>query len=369
MKRKPIIIGIAAIALAAGIVALAHRKGGAADEDDGDSASISTIVPVETATLRLATVHGYVEAYGGVVPAPAEGDRPPASAKVQSQTAGLVARTLVTEGEAVEMGAPLFDLDSRSALIAVSRAAKAAQFARDNADRQRRLFADQNTSTKALQDAEGLAAGAEADLAAAQTQLAWLHIAAPLSGVVTHINVRPGETVDAATILAEVTDLGRLVVESKIPSGDAVRVKAGQPVRIMSDPAVEASLTFVSPTVDPGTDTVTLRAALPRDCGLRLGQFVPLRITTAEHANVLVAPAESVVANADGASVVAVVTGDEAVQHPVTVGIKDGNLAEVAGRDLKPGDTVVTVGAYGLPEKTKVRTGEGTPAAQDPKQP
>jgi len=49
------------------------------------------------------------------------------------------------------------------------------------------------------------------------------------------------------------------------------------------------------------------------------------------------------------------VQGDKAVQKPVKAGAKDGPLIEVEGDGLKEGDTVVTVGAYGLPKETKVR--------------
>ena len=69
----------------------------------------------------------------------------------------------------------------------------------------------------------------------------------------------------------------------------------------------------------------------------------------------LAAPAESVVTNADGRTVVAVVLGDEASQREVKVGLRDGALVEIEGQDLKAGEKVVTVGAYGLPAKTKVR--------------
>ena len=52
---------------------------------------------------------------------------------------------------------------------------------------------------------------------------------------------------------------------------------------------------------------------------------------------------------------IAVVEGDNALQRPVKAGLRDGGLVEVEGDGLKEGDTVVTVGAYGLPKATKVK--------------
>jgi hypothetical protein len=50
-----------------------------------------------------------------------------------------------------------------------------------------------------------------------------------------------------------------------------------------------------------------------------------------------------------------VVEGDRAAQKPVKTGLRDGNLVEVEAEGLKEGDTIVTVGAYGLPKETKVK--------------
>jgi multidrug efflux pump subunit AcrA (membrane-fusion protein) len=76
---------------------------------------------------------------------------------------------------------------------------------------------------------------------------------------------------------------------------------------------------------------------------------------TAVHTNCLAAPVESVVTDENGQSVIALVTGGQAAQMPVQTGLRENGLVEVSAPELKAGDTVVTVGAYGLPEKTKIR--------------
>jgi membrane fusion protein (multidrug efflux system) len=58
---------------------------------------------------------------------------------------------------------------------------------------------------------------------------------------------------------------------------------------------------------------------------------------------------------ADEGEVIYVVEGDRAVQKRVKTGLRDGNLVEVEAEGLKEGDTIVTVGAYGLPKETKVK--------------
>jgi multidrug efflux pump subunit AcrA (membrane-fusion protein) len=88
---------------------------------------------------------------------------------------------------------------------------------------------------------------------------------------------------------------------------------------------------------------------------LRPGQFVQLKIVTAVHTNCLAAPSESVVSDESGHSVIALVNGDAAARTPVTTDLREDGWVEVAGTGLKEGASVVTVGAYGLPEKTKIR--------------
>ncbi len=332
MSRKRILIGLVVVVCGVALFALvklAHRP--AASEESG--AETPTVVTVQTGRLTRATLHGYVEGFG----------------------AGVVAEARVVEGQRVEKGAELFELDPRAAKVAVQRAQDAVTHAQQIVTLQKDLIAGQNTSVRNLQDAQAQLATAQADLAAAETQLAYLHVTAPLAGTVTRVNVKPGEAVDLTTPLAEIVDLARLVVAASIPAAQAGALKAGQSVELQTEPPLSASLSFVSPAVEATNDTVLVRAALPAGSAVRPGQFVRLRVVTATHTDCLAAPAESVVTDAEGQSVIAVVKSDEAEQAPVKTGLREGGLVEIEAPGLKEGQTVVTVGAYGLPKKTKIR--------------
>jgi len=285
-------------------------------------------------------LRGYVNGFGSVAAAPADKGAPPASAGVASPVAGVVAEVTAWEGAPVRQGDLLFQLDSRVADVAVA-------FAQKTLDRQQELLRMRNTSQKAVQEAEQ-------QLAAAKAQQDLLRIRAPLSGTVTRVNVRPGEAVDLTTVLAVITDLKRLVVAADIPAAEAGLLQAGQKVELQSDPPAESSVSFVSPGIQASNGTVAVRAPVPETSGLRAGQFAALRIVTVVHSNCLAAPAESIVRNAGGHEFVSVVTNDAATQVPVKTGLRENGLVEVEGPGLTEGQTVVTVGAYGLPEKTKI---------------
>jgi membrane fusion protein (multidrug efflux system) len=336
MNRKHIIaVIVVLLAAGAGIVALVKSRGGAS-ESGGDDAT-PTLVSVQTGALKLTTLHRYVQGFGTVEPAPATADQPAADAPLAAPSAGVVTKVNVVAGQSVKKGDVLVELNSSTTT---------AENAEQEVARQKELFAQQNTSQKNLQ--------------AAEAQLALLRVTAPLSGTVARLDVKPGQAVDLSTVVAEVMDLSRLAARAEIPAAEANGLKAGEEVQVLSEPAVTTELLFVSPDVDKYNGTVLVRALLPADSGLRPGQFVPLRIVTAVHTNCLAAPAESVVTDESGKSVIALVKGDESVQTPVQTGLRENGWVEIAAPGLKAGDTVVTVGAYGLPEKTKISVQNST---------
>jgi multidrug efflux pump subunit AcrA (membrane-fusion protein) len=331
MKQKKIIIGFIVVLVAGlGVLALIKLRGPAFAS--GENETTPTIVTVQTGALKLTTLHRYVAGYGTIEPAPATAEQPAAGAQLAASSAGVVAKVNALEGRQVEKGDVLVELNS---------GAITAESAAQEVERQKKLYAQENTSLRNLQIAEA--------------QLALLRVTAPLSGTVARVNVKPGQAVDLTTVIAEVMDLNRLAVSAEIPAAEANDLKSGNPVEVLTTPPVTTELSFVSPNVAKDNGTVLVRALLPADSGLRPGQFVPLRIVTAVHTNCLAAPATSVVTDASGKSVVALVKGDVATQTPVQTGLRENGWVEIEAPELKAGDVVVTVGAYGLPEKTNIR--------------
>lgn len=331
MNAKKIIIAIVvAVCGGLGIFWLIKSHDKAATESD-ESDSGPTVVSVQTGVLKRMTLHRVITGFGSVAPEPANGDQPAADAPLAAPSAGVVAKVNVVAGQHVQRGDVLMELNSGPATM---------DYVKQEVERQQKLFAQNNTSQKALQDAEA--------------QLAALQVVAPLTGTVTRVNVKPGAAVDVNTVVAEVMDLNRLVVKTQIPAAQAGELKPGQDVQVLTDPIVNASLTFVSPTVDANSDTVSAWATLPANSGLRPGQFASLRIVTAVHTNCLAAPEESVVTDVSGQSTISLVNGTEARQTEVQTGVREEGWVEITGAGIKSGDAVVTVGAYGLPKQTQI---------------
>ncbi|HUA64627.1 MAG TPA: efflux RND transporter periplasmic adaptor subunit [Alphaproteobacteria bacterium] len=339
MKPKHILIaGLMLLCAAAGIVAIlkAHGPSGS-DSDDSDeavsqNANIPSIISVHVGVLTNITLHRYVSGYGTIVAAPAVANQPAAGGPLAAPTAGIVAKINVIAGQRVKKGDVLMELNSATATFDSANA---------QLERQKKLFASQNTSLKNMEDAAA--------------QLASLQVIAPVSGTVTSLNVQPGQAVDTTTTVAEVIDLDRLALSVKIPSAQAGQLQVGQETTIASEPPVTASLSFVGSTVDPADGTVPAWASLPPRSGLRPGQFVQFKVVTEIRTNCLAAPAESVVTDEDGNGAIWLVNGDQATTTNVEVGLRENDWVEITSSGLKAGDPVVTVGAYGLPDKTQIK--------------
>jgi multidrug efflux pump subunit AcrA (membrane-fusion protein) len=332
MKFKSLIIG-GVMVLCAGLAMFAltkwHHDSAGGDPEDAPQGEVAPLITVQTNALKRVTLHRYVDGYGSVEAAPAAAGQPAAGGMLSAPSAGIVAKVNVVEGQQVKEGDVLVELNSATATYTNAKA---------QVERQRKLFADQNTSLKNLQDAEA--------------QFAALQVVSPLAGTVTRLSAKLGAAVDANAVVAEVIDLNRLAISAQIPAANATELKLGQEVQIGS--SVTASLSFVSPAVEAADGTVLIRALLPANCGLRPGEFVQLQIVTAVETNCLAAPAESVVTDEEGKSFIVLVKGEDAARVPVKAGLRENGWVEVEGADLKEGDPVVAVGAYGFPEKAKI---------------
>lgn len=130
---------------------------------------------------------------------------------VGSHVAGVIQQVMVTEGDVVQAGAPLFALDERTAKaqVAVSSADLAAAKVtladqKDQLQRADKLTRGISVTTDKLERLQFAVAAAEASvesakarLEAAQVALAKLTVTAPVAGRVLKVNIRAGNFVEA----------------------------------------------------------------------------------------------------------------------------------------------------------------------------
>ena len=223
-----------------------------------------------------------------------------------------------------------------------------------------------------LKAAAGQLESAKGKFMGAEAQLSYSEIRSPISGVITDRPLYPGEMATAGTPLLTVMDISSVIAKAHIPQDQAAALKVGDngtmTVARMDEP-IKGKVTVVSPALDPNSTTVEVwfEAKNPKH-ELKPGTSVHLSLTAQTVQDALVIPASSILTAADGSTTVMLAGSDGlAHQQGVKLGVHNGGDVQVV-EGLKEGDKVVTAGAYGLPDKTKIKveTAESPSEASKP---
>jgi HlyD family secretion protein len=215
-----------------------------------------------------------------------------------------------------------------------------------------------------LKSAKGQLTSAEGKYLGAAAQLGYSEIRSPISGVVTDRPIYSGEMAPAGTAMITIMDTSKVVARAHIPQSEAAFLKSGDATSITTpalEKPVQAKVVLVSPATDPNSTTIEVWVEATNPEGrLRPGTNVHLSMIAQSVSNALIIPAAAVLATDGKTSVMVVGSDGKAHQQEVNVGIRNGDEVQIVS-GLKPGETVVTNGVYGLPDNTRVQVEKPTP--------
>jgi multidrug efflux pump subunit AcrA (membrane-fusion protein) len=226
-----------------------------------------------------------------------------------------------------------------------------------------------------LKAAAGNLESAKGKYLGAAAQLSYSEIRSPINGVVTDRPLYPGEMAAAGSAIVTVMDVSSVIAKAHIPQADAALLKIGDKGTMTVpglDQPVEGKITVVSPALDPNSTTVEvwLEAKNPKQ-QLKPGTSVQLSLTAKTIKDALVVPAAAVITAADGGTSLMLAGSDgKAHQKAVKLGIRQDDDVQIL-EGVADGDKVVTTGAYGLPDNTKIKieaTTEAPKESQDAKE-
>jgi HlyD family secretion protein len=231
----------------------------------------------------------------------------------------------------------------------------------------------QKTTQKTNTDtAQGQLASAQGKLENAEAQVNYASLRSPIDGVVTDRPLFPGETAAAGTPVIIVMDTSVLQAKLHISQAAAQKLKVGGSAEVdipgVEDPQA-ATISLISPALDPGSTTVEIWLKLPNPGGrYKVGTPVHAVIhgTTIEKA--LQLPVGAIQPADDGSTNVLVIEGDgTAHKRPVKIGVRTAEKVQILS-GVTPANLVITEGGYGLDEGTKVKVGsnaEGDKGGKD----
>lgn len=303
-----------------------------------------------------------------------------------AEVAGRVTRVVLEEGAAVVAGSTVVEIDPERHALALDEArartvqaeARLAKERRET-DRVRTLHQSRVASQSQLDAAETGLALAVADATVARAQLgvarravADASVMAPFAGLLARRHVNVGEFVQPGAPLFDLVSLDPIDVVFSLAEIDSSRVALGQPVAVRVAPwpdrVFEARVAVVSPTIDPTTRTLRVKATLPNPDGLlRPGLFARADLGVALRRGVALVPSEAVLQRASGPVVFVVGSGDVVLRREVALGSFHRDAVEVLS-GLAPGEVVVTRGHAGLVDGAAVRITEraGPSGASEP---
>jgi multidrug efflux system membrane fusion protein len=315
-------------------------------------------VVVTSVTAQQGNIGVYVDAIGTVTPV--------YTSSITSQVNGMVNAVHFTEGQMVQKGAPLIEIDSRSFAATLQQAKGILERdkgilaqAQMDLDRYKAAWARNAIPKQTLDDQEKLVAqdqgtvhNDEGTVQYDQIQVGYCHIVAPITGRVGLRLVDPGNIVPAngTTALAVITQIQPITAVFSVAEDDLskiqpqLRKKAKLEVdafdRSGQKQIATGKLLTLDNQIDTTTGTVKARAEFAnKDSSLFPNQFVNTRLLVNTLVNATLIPTAAIQHNGLVAFVY-LLDNDKAHLRPITVGVTNGQVAEVQG--IQPGDVLAT---------------------------
>ncbi len=300
-----------------------------------------------------------------------------------SKMAGVVEWIGPKEGDRVKKGAKLLQVDMKSFEASVKEVQARYDQALKDFTRTEKLYEEKILSKKQYDSAK-----TNLDLAQAALDLATVNLSdgtlnSPISGILDHLNIDPGEYINPGQTVMKIVDIDRVDVELPIPEKDILYFKKGQKVRMtMSRSGQEdceknadhadqtecqvfqGTIGFISLTADGAARTYTIKVGVNNSKRLlRPGMIVRAHLVRRQMKDAIAVPFFTIVDHESGKSVF-VVEEERAVEKPIKYGAFQKGLVEVR-KGLKLGERLIIVGQRNLVDGQKVDvTGDITPLAR-----
>ena len=331
--------------------------------------------PITVATAQKGNIGVYLDAIGTVTPVFTD--------SITSQVNGQVVDVYFKEGQLVQKGDPLIDIDSRpyratllQAQGILERDQNVLAQAQLDLDRYKAALARNAIAEQIEADQEklvlqdhGTVKNDEGTVQYDQVQVDFCHITAPISGQVGLRLVDPGNVVQAGgtLTLAVITQMQPITVVFTIPEDSLgpvetrLRQHATLPVDVFDRTAQTkiggGQLIAVDNQIDTTTGTVKGRAQFDNENNVLFpNEFVNTRLLVNTLQGVTLIPSSAIQQNGSS-SFVYVIQDSYAHLRSVKPGVTDAGNTQVDG--INPGDVVANSGFDKLQDNAKVAVDNG----------
>lgn len=333
------------------LTSLMSGCGDASAVDDKKEETVVISIPVETTTVaRGAITSDY--ATTAILEAKEE-------AFVVARAAGIIEHILVEEGDYVEKGQVLAQLDKRRYELNLEKARADLAGIEQELAKMNKVYSRKLVSDDAFQKLTAQFESARANVELAELDLKETTITAPISGYIAERNAKVGN-------LTESFQRERMfhIVQQKalqgivyLPESELSRIRNAQAATLtipaLGDAAVTAQVERISPVIDATTGTFKVTLTVPNDDEkLKAGMFSEVALNYDTRNDTPLLPRQALI-SIDNQSAVFVVREGKALKVPVTLGFENSEMVEITS-GLVGSETVVTVGHQNLKDQTPV---------------
>jgi RND family efflux transporter MFP subunit len=264
-------------------------------------------------------------------------------------TGGVITAMYVSEGTPVRQGQAIAKLDDQ--IVRESLAEVQTQLALANTvfEKQSNLWKQQIGTELQYLQAKSNKEALERRIATIRAQLGQSTVTAPISGVVDQVTGKVGQVASPGMGIVRVVNLSKLKVVAKVADTYAGTVKRGDAVQVIFpdiNKQINATITFVSTSVDPLSRTFTIEVPLPSDSNLKPNMLAQVKINDFSKSNAIVIN-QNLIQNTENGQLVYIAenAGNKKVARAkkVTVGQSYGGQIEIT-QGLSAGDQLITQG-------------------------
>lgn len=206
-----------------------------------------------------------------------------------------------------------------------------------------------------IEQAKATVAQAQVAVDQAKKAVADTTVKAPVTGVVTQVNLHQGAMASTAAALVTISSPD-VVVQVPVEQTQVGGLSLGQKATItggaLGTQTVPGKITQLAPSGDTKARTFTVEVTPDQQEQLRAGMFVTATIDAQVHKDATVVPTDAVFQR-NNQNYVFVVQDNVAKQTPVTLGLSNANLTEIT-TGIPVGALVVIQGLQGLNDGDRV---------------
>jgi membrane fusion protein (multidrug efflux system) len=189
-------------------------------------------------------------------------------------------------------------------------------------------------------------------------------IVAPFDGIVTRVDIRPGDLAQARTPLLALMEKSSVVLRFGVPESDMSALTDKATVRVvlgaLPGRTYTARIQRLFPQIDEQTRTRTVEARLETTDDLVPGMFARVRLGIGGSQRGVVVPDQALLTKTNGQTVVFVVNNGKAEQRIVRTGIENGSCIQIL-EGVNPDERVIVAG------HEKLQSGHPVRATESPK--